>query len=103
MRMRLPILSSVSRLCVATAVLMLLCSGVARSQAAADGLGARWLIAGPFAASGENALFHDQLGGEAVARPRVGAAAVTNAKWQTAVPNANGGPGVVAGVANCRM
>ena len=69
---------------------MLLCSGVARSQTAADAPSVRWLVAGPFAASGENALFHDQLGGEAFAHPRVGAAAVTNAKWQTAVPNANG-------------
>ncbi len=52
-----------------------------------------WLVAGAFAASGENALFADYLNGEARVRPKSGAPAVNSSseiRWQEAKPNEKG-------------
>ncbi len=58
-----------------------------------DAIQLRWLIAGTFDASGENALFADYLGGEARVRPKAGATAGNSnlgILWQEVNPNEKG-------------
>lgn len=89
MTLRIPKCRGVYGWCI-VAMLTLLCSRAAGSQATQALTGLHWLMAGPFPVSGENALFDDRLGGEASARPREGATAAPGIKWQPVVPNANG-------------
>ena len=90
--MRLSNLCCVSPRWMAATVILLLCSAAARSQTDRNPSGIRWLVAGPFAAAGENALFHDQLGDEAFSNPRGGEIAVagSNVRWQASLPSADG-------------
>lgn len=59
-----------------------------------DAIQLRWLVAGAFNASGENALFADYLNGEAQARPKAGVAVAGDIEpeiqWQEVKPNEKG-------------
>lgn len=68
------------------------------SPPSSESLPLRWLIAGPFPVSGDNALFADYLsvpGGETQIRARVGGAAANNSagvvRWQASDPDQGGG------------